>query len=215
MAQTDYVPALRYDWLTRFYDFLLAITFPEKKIKKALIKQCGFNDRDEVLDFGTGTATLSIMIKQQYPSLSLKGIDVDKKILEIAERKVHAAGLHIDLIQYDGSHIPLTDASIMKVVSTLVFHHIPTENKKIVLKEICRVLKPGGELHIADFGRAKTIYTKIAFEVFRRIDGEENTRVNSKGLLPQFIRDAGFRSVTQTIDFNTAFGAVTLIKAVK
>jgi len=60
------------------------------------------------------------------------------------------------------------------------------------LKELYRVLKPGGELHIVDFGKANNLYAKLAFGIFRRIDGEENTRVNSKGLLPQFIKEAGF-----------------------
>lgn len=213
---TKYIPALRYGFLTRLYDFVLSNTFPEKKIKQALIKQCAFKGTEEVLDLGVGTATLSIMIKQSYPYIGITGIDVDKKILELAARKIRIERvLNIKLIQYDGFHIPFADGSIDKVVSTLVFHHLSTHNKKVVLSEIHRVLKPGGELHIADFGKSANFYTKLAFAIFRRFDGEENTRINSKGLLPKFILNAGFRNAEQTIHFNTAFGTVTLLKAKK
>ena len=83
------------------------------------------------------------------------------------------------------------------------------------MKEIYRCLKPGAELHIADFGKVSTIYAKLAFGIFRRIDGEENTRINSKGLLPAFIQEAGFEKVEETKQFNTALGTIRLIKAVK
>lgn len=212
MSSSSYIPALRYNWLTKFYDFFLGITFPEKKIKQALIEQCSFTSNEGVLDFGVGTATLSLMIKQQFPSIKITGIDVDSKILEIAKNKVNDK---IALIQYDGSHIPFPDESIDKIVSSLVFHHIPTANKKIILKELYRVLKPGAELHSADFGKANTLYTKIAFAIFRRMDGEENTRVNAKGLLPQFIAEAGFSNVYESSIFNTAFGTIVLIKSKK
>ena len=212
MSVTKFVPALRYKSLTGLYDFFLRITFPEKKIKQALIDQCSFKTDERILDFGIGTATLSLMIKQQFPSINITGIDVDSKILEIAKNKVKG---NVNLLQYDGSHIPLPDESIDKILSSLVFHHIATANKKIVLKELYRVLKPGGEFHIADFGKANNLYSKLAFGIFRRIDGEENTRINAMGLLPSFISDAGFSDTQETTNFNTAFGTVVLIKATK
>ena len=215
MTEQPFIPALRYNWLTHFYDFFLGITFPEKKIKQALIDQCAFNGNERVLDFGVGTATLSVMIKKYYPSIIISGIDVDKKILEIAKNKIAGTGSGMELKNYDGSHIPLQDSFIDKTISSLVFHHIGTEDKRVVLREIYRVLKPGGGLHIADFGKASNIYTKVAFEVFRRFDGEENTRINSKGLLPTFIIEAGFSNVKETKYFNTLFGTVKLISAIK
>ncbi len=57
--------------------------------------------------------------------------------------------------------------------------------------------------------------TKFAFGIFRRFDGEENTRVNAHGLLPTFISSAGFTNVQQTAYFNTAFGTVALVNATK
>jgi len=211
-----YIPALRFSWLTQFYDFLLRVTFPERKIKTALIRQCAFRGNEHVLDFGTGTATLPVMIKRRYPSIAVIGIDVDKDILEIAERKIRIEReLHIELMNYNGFNIPFPDNFVDTVVSSLVFHHLSTQQKRQSLREIYRILKPGGELHIADFGKPRNFFTSVAFGIFRRFDGEENTRINVYGLLKYMIEAAGFTYVEEKEYFNTLFGTIRLIRAVK
>ena len=55
----------------------------------------------------------------------------------------------------------------------------------------------------------------MASEIFRRFDGKENTSVNVKGLLPEFIEDAGFTEVRVSKSYNTAFGTIDLIEANK
>ncbi|MFX1705712.1 methyltransferase domain-containing protein [Chitinophaga sp. CC14] len=211
-----YTPALHFSWLTRFYDFLLRATFPEKRIKTALIIQCAFRENEHVLDFGTGTATLPMMIKRRYPSLTVTGIDVDKNILEIAARKIRIEReLNIELINYNGFKIPFPDNLVDKVASSLVFHHLSTQHKRLALKEIYRILKPGGELHIADFGKPGNFFASLSFGIFRRFDGEQNTRINVLGLLPFMIESAGFTNVEEKEYFNTLFGTIRLIRAVK
>jgi len=48
----NYIPALKYDWLTRIYDPVLQLTMPERKFKSALINQMKIQANDKVLDFG-------------------------------------------------------------------------------------------------------------------------------------------------------------------
>ncbi|MBE7170424.1 MAG: class I SAM-dependent methyltransferase [Williamsia sp.] len=208
----SYIPALRYNWLTRFYDFFLSLTFPERKIKQRLISQLKLQGNENILDFGVGTATLSLMIKTQYPTVQITGIDVDEKILSIARQK---ADNTIQLLRYDGSTLPFETGSFDVVVSSLVFHHLPTDVKKTVLNELHQVLKRTGILHIADFGKPASVYARLAFGIFRRFDGEENTRVNARGALPSFLEKAGFVSVKEPAHFNTAFGTVRVISAGK
>ncbi|TKK66285.1 class I SAM-dependent methyltransferase [Ilyomonas limi] len=214
MKTSSYIPALRYHWLTGFYDFLLGITFPEKKIKQALIEQLNLTGNETILDFGCGTATLSIMIKKNFPSVRIIAIDVDDKVLSLAEEKIKQAGEIIELKKYDGEDLPFNACHCFdKIVSSLVFHHISTMRKRIILGQLPKLLKPKGEFHIADFGKASSLYTKLAFAIFRRFDGEENTRVNALGLLPEFIKEGGFQEVKITQSFGTAYGTVYLIKS--
>lgn len=216
MSKNSFIPALRYKWLTPFYDRILNLTFPEKKIKGDLIRELELKGNESILDFGCGTGTLSLMIKEQFPSVTLIGIDVDRDVLSIAETKAKQKGLAIFLIKYDGEHLPFNDhQQFDNIISSLVFHHLPTAQKAKILHQLYHILKSGGKLQIADFGKPKNWYTKIAFGIFRRFDGEENTRVNARGLLPEFIANAGFTAVEESSAYNTLFGTMTLIKAVK
>lgn len=213
MSSKSFIPVLRFKKLTKLYDFFLRITFPENKIKKALIEQLQLKGTETVLDFGCGTGTLSIMIKERFPNVNITGIDVDDKILSIAEKKILDKNLSIQLKKYDGENLPfIGNQHFDKMVSSLVFHHLPTDTKRKIFSQLYQLIKPGGELHIADFGKAKTVYTKIALEIFRRFDGEENTRINAKGLLPDFIKEGGFTEVEFLKSYNTAFGTVDLLK---
>lgn len=211
---TNYIPALRFKPLTRLYDFFLSATFPERKMKQALINQLQLQGTETVLDFGCGTATLAIMIKEQFPSVSIIGVDVDAEIIGIAENKIRSKGLGIALNKFDGESLAfLADQQFDKVVSSLVFHHIPTSTKRNILSQLYRIIKPGGALHIADFGKPGTLYTKVAFGLLRRFDGVENTSVNAEGLLPQYIENGGFQEAAILQSFNTVFGTVDLIRA--
>mgnify|MGYP000884289029 FL=1 len=102
MDEPKYVSALRFKWLTPLYDFFVGITMPERKIKQALINASFLTDYATVLDFGCGTATLTMMAKEHSPSINITGIDVDKSILKNATEKVKQKNLNIDLIVYDG-----------------------------------------------------------------------------------------------------------------
>ena len=82
-----YIPALGFDWLTRFYDPVLRATLREDKFKRLLIEQARIEPGHDVLDLGCGTATLTIMVKQSCPAARVVGLDGDSKVLAIARQK--------------------------------------------------------------------------------------------------------------------------------
>jgi len=211
----NYIPALKYDWLTRFYDPILNLTMPEKKFKAALIEQACIQEEHRILDFGCGSATLSIMAKQMNPQTKISGVDIDPKNIAIAESKISELQADIYIDKYDGVVLPYEDSRYDRVISSLVFHHLNAEQKSNSLKEIKRVLKPGGELHIADWCKAKNAIMRGAFYLVQILDGFETTSDNVKGLLPKHIEEAGFEEVQKTRFFNTVFGTLGLIKAIK
>lgn len=215
MSRTKYIPALRFKWLTPLYDFFLAFTMPEKKIKQSLIEAANISPRIKVLDFGCGTATLTIMIKEFQPGANVAGIDVDVQILQKAIKKVEQKGFDIFLIDYDGVQFPFLDEVFNRTLSCLVFHHLDMETKQKALAEIFRVLNKDGQLHIADFGRSKSWLQRTLFNIIRGLDGFKPTDANAKGLLPELISEAGFENVTIKKRFKTMFGEVQIISAEK
>ena len=215
MEQAKYIPALRFKWLTPLYDFLINLTMPEKKIKQALIETANIPAGVKVLDFGCGTATLTMMVKEIYPDAKVTGIDVDRKIVDRAIQKIKEKKLGIFLLVYDGKQLPFQRNAFNRTVSCLVFHHLDTETKQKSLTEIFRILSKDGQLHIADFGRSKSWVQRTLFNLIRGLDGFKSTDANAKGLLPELISDAGFENVVIKKRFKTMFGEVQIISAEK
>lgn len=188
---------------------------PERKIKQALIETANIPAGVKVLDFGCGTATLTIMVKEIYPEAKVTGIDVDREILDRAIQKVKEKKLDIFLLDYDGRQLPFQPNAFDRTLSCLVFHHLDTETKQKVLAEIFRVLNKDGQLLIADFGRSKSWIQRTLFNIIRGLDGFKSTDANAKGQLPELISDAGFENVVIKKRFKTMFGEVQIYKAIK
>lgn len=215
MMKEKFIPALRYSWLTKIYDPIIQHTMPEEKFKKQLISQANISENARVLDFGCGSLTLSLMAKRSNPAADVHAVDVDEKILKIAEEKQREAQADISIQRYEGRILPYQSNSFDRVISSLVFHHLSREQKMNALYEIHRVLKPGGEIHIADWGKAKNVFMRMAFFLIQFLDGFKTTTDNVKGLIPSFMTQAGFAETIETSQYQTVFGTLVLYKGKK
>jgi ubiquinone/menaquinone biosynthesis C-methylase UbiE len=208
-----YVPALRFRALTRFYDRLLATTLKEQAFKARLIDQARLAPGQRVLDVGCGTATLTIMAKQACPEATVIGLDGDPDVLALARAKVAQAGVEVELVQGMAWAPPLPPGSCDRVISSLVFHHLGSEEKLRTLGATRTLLRPGGELHVVDWGRAQNVAMRAAFLVVQMLDGFATTNDNVCGRLPDLMREAGFVWVEETHREMTVFGTLSLYRA--
>jgi ubiquinone/menaquinone biosynthesis C-methylase UbiE len=207
-----FIPALRFKWLTPVYDPVLRRMLPEAALKQRLIAQAQIAAGQHVLDLGAGTGTLTIMVKQAYPAADVVGLDGDPAILALARHKAAAAGVAIRFDHGSATALPYGDAAFDRVLSSLMLHHLTTEEKQRALGEAWRVLRPGGELHILDFGPPQNALAWLIAEVLRRL---EPTTDNIRGRLPEMIRGAGFTAVEQTAQRMTAIGTLALYRGHK
>lgn len=111
----------------------------------------------EVLDAGTGTARIPILICQQHSHWQITGIDLARSMLELARKNVLAAGLEecITLETGDAKQMPYDDASFDIVLSNSLVHHLP--DPLPFFKEIKRILKPGGAVLLRDLLRPANV----------------------------------------------------------
>jgi len=207
-----YIPALGLDWLTPLYDPLSKWVMRDEYFKRQLIHQARIEAGHHVLDLGCGTATLTILIKQMQPEAVVVGLDGDPKVLEIARRKVAQAGVEITLDQGLASQLSYSDNSFDRVLSSLVWHHLNRENKRRATREAFRVLRPGGELHLVDFGKP---HNAAAYLISRLMSGAEEARDNIQGLLPNIFSEAGFVQVAEVGRAMTVFGTLSFYQARK
>lgn len=213
--RANYIPALRYEWLTGFYDTVMDKLMREAEFKQALVHQARVAQNHHVLDLGCGTATLTLLIKQAHPEAQVAGLDGDPKALGIAREKVARSGLAIALDEGMAFNLPYPDNSFDRVFSGLLFHHLTRDDKKRTLKEVYRVLRPGGEMHVADWGKAGNALMRLAFYLVQLLDGFKTTTDNVNGLLPEFFNEAGLQEVQETARYATVFGTMALYKARK
>lgn len=210
VTKTKFIPALSYRWLTPLYDPFLKWAMRERIFKQNLIRQANIRPGMRVLDLGCGTGTLTILIKQTYPTAEVVGLDGDQAVLDIGRSKAGQVGVNITFDHGMAYQLPYPDNSFDRVLSSLVIHHLTTENKQLTMHEIYRVLRAGGELHVVDFGKPRSIYSKLISLVMRVL---EEAADNIHGLLPDMIRSAGFTQVEETVQYTTIVGGLSLFRA--
>jgi SAM-dependent methyltransferase len=216
-SPAEFTPALGRRGLTGLYDAAIALMTRETVWREALVAQLAPRDGEIIVDVGCGTGTLAILIKAAAPGADMIGIDPDPEVLDLARRKALAdmadvkfregfAGEVADLIGRNGAD---------RIVSSLVFHQVPIDGKRAGLASIYAALRPGGELHIADYGWQRTPWMRLLFRQVQALDGVENTRLNAAGGLPDLIAAAGFEGVEERAVIAPPTGSISLYRAGK
>jgi ubiquinone/menaquinone biosynthesis C-methylase UbiE len=209
----QFIPALRFNALTRIYDPAVALTSRERGFKRRLLERAAIGDGERVLDLACGTGTLAIEIKKEASKAKVSALDADPAILARARAKASEAGVKIAFDQGFSNELPYEARSFDVVVSTLFFHHLGDEAKADTAEEIRRVLKPGGRILIADWGRPQDPAMRMAFLGVQLLDGFRTTSSNVAGRLPDFLRDAKLKRVSVLDRMRTPLGTIEIVSA--
>jgi SAM-dependent methyltransferase len=147
----DYLPAMGhgharllplYDPFTR----LLGV----RDVHWRLLAQAGIEPGATVVEIGCGTGNLLLLAARAVPSATLIGLDPDPGALAVARRKARRAGVALRLDRGYADRLPYPDGSVDRVLSAFMLHHLPGDQQQAALREVHRVLAPGGRLHLLD-----------------------------------------------------------------
>jgi ubiquinone/menaquinone biosynthesis C-methylase UbiE len=123
------------------------------------VAAAGLADGARVLDVGTGPGRVPLAIAKAVPGLRVEGLDLSAEMIARALRNAAGAGVddRVTFIVGDVADLPHPDATFDLIVSTMSQHHWPDATAG--LRELRRVLRPGGQVWIYDLrfalGRAQ------------------------------------------------------------
>lgn len=209
------VPALGFKALTPLYDGVVKATTREGLFKQTLIAQANIQPGQHVLDLACGTGTLAVQMAQFQPLAQITGVDGDPEVLARARKKVERAGVRVRLDHANATALPYGAGQFDRVMTSLFFHHLDWPDKQRAASEILRVLKPGGELHMADWGRPANRLMRWLFFPVQVLDGFANTRSHVAGQLVELFQQAGFQAVVERGRISTMFGTLSLYSAAR
>jgi len=123
-------------------------TFMDNEENRRLrTRVCGGLDGDVVeIGFGTGLNAPHLPTAVSR----VRAVEPSKKCVELAQERIDASSVPIEIAGLDGQRLPFDDASADAVLSTWTLCTIP--DVVAALKEIGRVLRPGGSLHFIEHG---------------------------------------------------------------
>ena len=214
-TEKAFTPALGDARFTPLYDFAIAAMTRENEWRGRLVAHINPTVADRILDVGCGTGSLAIRLKKTAPEVAIIGIDPDPIVIAAARQK--SAKAEVSIYWRSGFLIPATCeeiGSVSKVVSSLVLHQTPLDEKNNILSAIRTMLQPGGTLYIADYGLQRTLAMRFLFRrTVQAIDGLADTQPNADGILPSLIKSAGFRDISELEVIPTVTGSISIYRA--
>lgn len=134
----------------RLYEVVTTAVFLGRRndIWDRLVEASGVVPGDDVLDVGCGTGYFtSRLAAAAMPGGAVTGIDPSESMIEFCRQRIPG---DISFVTGTAQQLPFDDGAFDVVASSMTIHHIPQDARLASMKEMYRVLRPGGRLLIAD-----------------------------------------------------------------
>lgn len=207
MTERTFTPAAGRFAPTGVYDFVISLT-RERLWRGLLAMHTVPRPGDVIVDVGCGTGSQAALLHRTEPGATVIGVDPDPEVLAVAARK--SGGPQWRRGMGDELAGLLGEGTATTIVSSLVLHQCPVPMKRAILAAMHAVLRPGGKVVIADFGRQRTALMKLAFCVVQLADGRRDTQPNADGILPRLMVEAGFVDVREAEVVPTVNGSISI-----
>jgi ubiquinone/menaquinone biosynthesis C-methylase UbiE len=195
-SRRPFVPGMGVDWLLPLYDPFTRLLGLDSARRDVML-QANLRQGHRVLDIGCGTGSLVVLVKQRFPDVEVIGLDPDEKALARATRKAQRVGANIQFDRGFADALEYPDASFDRVFSSFMLHHLEPNEKDRMLREVWRVLKVDGVMHLVDFGAPKTAGRA---SIVPRLHSHQRLTDNDERTILGLLRGGGFTEVSKTAE---------------
>ncbi|MFD2079131.1 Methyltransferase domain-containing protein [Actinopolymorpha cephalotaxi] len=233
-----FLPGAGKTWLLPFYDLFSRVA-DVRRLHERVAQIAGITPGQTVVDVGCGTGNLSLAVLAAQPGARVTGLDPDDDALRRAARKALRRGVSLTLTQGYADRIPVEDATLDHVVSSLALHHVDNDGRVGFAKDALRALRPGGKVTVVDFGGPASGADGAAADHAHH-DAHSHGRGHALRHLPGLVRmirsrvatspvvsrnfdnglvtlllDAGFADAREVEHLDHRFGRITFVQATR
>lgn len=220
-----------FDNISPKYDLLnhLLSANIDKIWRKRVIRMLAEHQPSKILDIATGTADFAIAATKISNS-EITGIDISEGMLEIGRKKISRLKLEkrIELTKADSENLPFSDNDFDAAIAGFGVRNF--ESLKAGLKEVLRVIKPGGVFYILEFSKPektpfKQLYQFYFLKILPLVGGLISKNKNAYTYLPESVNEFpdghDFLTILADVGFVEnrfyvqTFGIATIYKAIK
>ncbi|HEU4728907.1 MAG TPA: bifunctional demethylmenaquinone methyltransferase/2-methoxy-6-polyprenyl-1,4-benzoquinol methylase UbiE [Kofleriaceae bacterium] len=142
--------AARYDAMNRVLSFGL-----DRGWRRRTVRALELGERPRVLDLATGTGDLAIDIARMHPDATVIGLDPSRQMLAVAHHKLVRRGLadRVSLVRGDAQHLPYGDGELDATTIAFGIRNVP--DRLAALREMARVVRPGGRVAVLELGEPR------------------------------------------------------------
>lgn len=146
-----------FDGIARRYDLLNRIMSMgmDQGWRRKTVKSLRLAPGHRALDLATGTADLAIRIARKHPEVTVVGLDPSRGMLDVGVTKVARRELEdrVELVEGDAQALPYPDDSFDAITMAFGIRNVP--DRALALREMVRVLRPGGRVAILELSEPR------------------------------------------------------------
>jgi demethylmenaquinone methyltransferase / 2-methoxy-6-polyprenyl-1,4-benzoquinol methylase len=181
-----------FDHIAGYYDGtnrLLSLGF-DASWRRSAVAALSPSPGSRYLDVGCGTGDIAVEILRQQNDCNVTGIDPSAGMLEIGTSKIESLGLddRIFLQEGDALHLDFPDDTFDGSITSFCIRNVT--DRKGALKEICRVVKPGGALVILELTEPQGFIMKPLFRIYSKVVMPVVTGIMSSASAYRYLADS-------------------------
>src|SRR5437016_845667 len=166
--------------------------FAEYKVRDVAVLTATAGEKvSNILDFGSGMGASVPYFMRYFPEALLTCVDVSETSLKIAESRFPGEAT---FQVFDGKNLPLSNQTFDLVFAACVFHHIDHTEHVSLLRELGRVLRPGGRLVIFEHNPLNP----LTVHAFSTCPFDENAKLITARVMRARFKAAGFPNARLT-----------------